>query len=329
MGNNKVLITGGAGYLGRCTAEIFRKKGITPVILDNYSASHRISSLPYENFETDLEDFEKTKNLVSKAGPFAAIIHFAAKALVSESCEKPALYFRNNINATITVAQLATDLKIPFIVHSSSCSVYGTPAQNPIPETAPLNPVTPYGQSKLASEKILESYSGFGGFKVLCLRYFNPAGAIWGGEIGELHDPETHLIPCIVTAFDTGKPLHIYGNDYPTPDGTCIRDYIHVEDLVEAHWLALNHLKSDSPPPFSVLNIGRGTGNSVLDVVHTAERVLGKKLEISTEPRRAGDPSELVADTKRMQTLFNWTPKKDLENMVLDHLKWVRSRLKN
>ena len=241
-----VVLSGGAGYIGRCTAEILRQAGYSPVALDNFSTSPRVFSPDLPCHEVDLRDLEATRAALQKIGDACGIIHFAAKAIVSESCDSPETYFRNNLLATLNLAQVAAELGLQSFIHSSSCAVYGVPEVLPMSESLPLHPLSPYGETKLISEQILHHMSQYRGLRVLNLRYFNPAGALPAKGLGENHSPENHLVPNIVRALMHESPLSVFGTDYATPDGTCIRDFIHIEDLAKAHLAALKYLK-DNP----------------------------------------------------------------------------------
>lgn len=326
MNGKTVLIAGGAGYIGRCTAEVLKQEGFTPVILDNFSTGHRefIGDMRY--FEVDLTDIEESRKVFREIGSAHALFHFAAKAIVAESCEIPEVYFRNNLLTTLNLAELALECKIAHFIHSSSCAIYGTPKEIPIFEHTATKPCTPYGASKLMSEQILYNLSRFRGLGLLNLRYFNPAGALEGVTFGEHHTPETHLIPNVVRAALSGQPIRVFGNDYDTPDGTCIRDFIHIEDLAQAHVSALRSLERKPSPDFLSVNLGAGRPMSVLDVIYCAERVFGTSIEVHILPRRPGDPPHLTADIQLAKKLLLWTPRKSVEEMLTSHYRWETSR---
>jgi len=251
-----------------------------------------------------------------------SVIHFAAYAYVGESVTNPRKYFRNNVVCTLNLLDAMIDAGVREIVFSSTCATYGEPREVPISETHPQSPVNPYGESKLAVEKILHWYSAAYGTRFAALRYFNAAGADPDGELGEDHDPETHLIPlAIEAALGRGRELSIYGTDYPTPDGTAIRDYIHVADLADAHWLALQHLAASNGN--LRLNLGTGRGHSVREVVAAVEKVGGRKVPTREAPRRPGDPPALVADAREAAKVLGWRPKHpDLETIVTHAFRW-------
>lgn len=327
MNRPNIVITGGAGYIGSSTAWLLAQSGYTPIILDNFSTSSRPKKDFFPTIEVDLSRPSETLRTFRSLPKIHAIFHFAAKALVPESTEKAWDYFNNNFNATLNLAECATQFSIPYFIHSSTCAVYGFPGQVPIKENEPLKPETPYGESKLASEGILKQYSKWKGLRVLNLRYFNPAGSIENSNCGELHDPETHLIPNLIMSLMRKKPFKIFGNDYPTPDGTCIRDFIHIKDLAQAHLVALSFLEKQTLGAFECINIGRNKGVSVQEAVQAAEQILNLKSEIQIHPRRQGDPAELVADTTLMKQKFGWQPELNLETMILDHWKFIQGRL--
>jgi len=313
-----VLVTGGAGYIGACTCEALKREGWRPVVLDRRPCALE----GVESHRVDLTEREPTRKILSQLKSVEGIIHFAALALVSESCQKPELYLRNNILSTLNVAELAVEFGIKNFVFSSSCSVYGNPKQLPISEDHSLSPVSPYGESKRIGELVLEKLAFYKGLRVLCLRYFNPAGSTAEGRLGEDHSPETHLIPNVVRAITEKKPVTIFGSDYETQDGSCVRDFIHIEDLVSAHELALQTLSNKSERFFQALNIGTGTGTSVREVIKVAEQVLDQRAEVVVGDRRPGDPPELYADNKLVQKVLGWRPKKGLADMIADHYRW-------
>jgi UDP-glucose-4-epimerase GalE len=250
-------------------------------------------------------------------------MHFAAHAYVGESVENPRKYFRNNVEAALGLLNATLDAGIRRFVFSSTCAVYGEPAKVPITEDNPRQPVNPYGTSKLFCEYALEAYDRAYGLRSACLRYFNAAGADESGEIGELHNPETHLIPLALAATQDGAELKIFGTDYPTPDGTCVRDYVHVNDLADAHVRAFQHLEKGGESV--ALNLGSGTGNSVLEVIQAAEAVTGRPVRRKVGPRRAGDPPVLVADPALAQQVLGWKPTRALREIVSSAWQWMQT----
>ncbi len=257
-----------------------------------------------------------------------AVIHFSASAYVGESVEAPRKYFCNNVLAAMNLLNSVLDAGIRRFVFSSTCAVYGIPETVPIGEDSARRPVNPYGVSKLFFENALEAYGRAYGIRSVSLRYFNAAGADEGGEIGELHDPETHLIPlALAAASENGTGLQIFGSDYPTPDGTCVRDYIHVSDLADAHVRALQYLEAGGDNGHGeslALNLGSGRGNSVMEIIHAAERVAGRPVRRSVGPRRPGDPPVLVADPTRAKAILGWTARRNLDFIVSSAWKWMR-----
>lgn len=250
-------------------------------------------------------------------------MHFAACAYVGESVANPRKYFANNVSAGLSLLNSALDAGIRRFVFSSSCAVYGIPGQIPIGEETPREPVNPYGASKLFFENALEAYDRAYGLRSVWLRYFNAAGADEGGEVGEIHDPETHLVPlALEAATEDGPELQICGGDYPTPDGTCIRDYIHVSDLADAHVRALQHLESGGDS--QAVNLGTGCGHSVLEVVKAAERATGRAVRRTIGPRRAGDPPILVADSAKAKKALGWTAQRNLAHIMSSAWNWMQ-----
>jgi UDP-glucose 4-epimerase len=323
---DQVIITGGNGYLGACTAEWLRRKGLEPILVDNFLTSSSERKLGRKVHQIDLASPQETERFFSQAGNVKAVFHFAALAIVPDSCQNPGAYFQNNINATLNVAEACSKFKVPYLIHSSSCAVYGDPQTDLLSEAHPRRPHSPYGESKRISEQIIDQYRVWKGLSALNLRYFNPAGALVDAKLGEQHEPETHLIPRIVECLSQGKEFSLFGDDYPTPDGTCIRDFIHVQDLAEAHFRALGYLeKSQKPEPS--LNVGSGTGYSVCQVIKAAQSALGKTLQVKTHSRRQGDPPKLVADTKLASRALGWSASLTLEQMILDHWKWFSTRV--
>ena len=316
----KVLVIGGAGYIGSHAAHVLRKHGHEVVIFDDLSTGFEFLAKGFEFIRGDLGNVASVKPALQRVD---AVMHFAAYAYVGESVTNPRKYFHNNVEAALTLLNTAIDVGIKAFVFSSTCAVYGVPAKVPITEDTVRQPINPYGVSKLFFEHALEAYGRAYGLRYAALRYFNAAGADESGEMGELHNPETHLIPLALAATsEKGQALQIFGEDYPTPDGTCIRDYIHVNDLAEAHALALARLV-DGSESFAV-NLGTGQGCSVLEVVHAAEQITGKPVRRVMGPRRPGDPPALVADPSRAQQLLQWKARYSLHDIVSTAWNWTQ-----
>jgi UDP-glucose 4-epimerase len=317
-GSLAVLVVGGAGYIGSHAARILQRRGYDVIIYDNLSTGHRELAEGFELVVGDIADSAKLAKALSRAD---AVMHFAAYAYVGESVENPRKYFQNNVTAALVLLNAVMDSRVRKFIFSSTAAVYGTPEKSPITENSRRQPVNPYGATKLTLENALEAYGRAYGLRHVCFRYFNAAGADESGKIGENHDPETHLIPIILQAIQGKRAaLEIFGDDYPTPDGTCIRDYIHVNDLAEAHVLGLEYLtKGES----GAMNLGTGRGYSVHEVVAAVEKVTGHKVPTHIGPRRAGDPAELVADPSLAEKLLNWKAKRSLDDIVASAWKWA------
>lgn len=319
----RVLVTGGAGYIGSHTARRLAAEGHEVVIYDNLSAGHRqaVGKLPL--VEGDLLETEKLAQLL-RTRKIEAVIHFAAFALVGESVQNPAKYYHNNVTGTLSLLNAMRQADVPRIVFSSTCATYGIPASSPIDETFPQNPVNPYGFTKLCIERALEDYAHAYQIAFAALRYFNAAGASPEGDIGEDHTPESHLIPLVLqVALGQRKAIQIFGDDYPTPDGTCIRDYIHVDDLADAHLAAMNQI---TPERCLKLNLGTGHGNSVQEIVQACRQVTGQPIAAEVAPRREGDPPELVANASQAHKILQWQPKyTDVRETIETAWKWHQS----
>lgn len=301
-----VLVTGGAGYIGSHACKALCQAGYEPIACDNmvYGHAWAVKWGPLE--QGDIADRAWLDGLIERYRP-VAVMHFAAYAYVGESVQDPGKYYRNNVAGTLTLLEAMRDHGIDYCIFSSTCATYGIPEQVPIAEGAPQAPINPYGASKLMIERILADFQVAHGLRSICLRYFNAAGADPEGEIGEDHDPETHLIPLAIRAAQRGEPpLAIFGTDYDTPDGTALRDYIHVTDLAAAHVLALEDLLAGGES--TALNLGTGQGYSVRQVVGAIEAVGGRPVPVREAPRRAGDPPVLVADPRRAMQRLNWQP---------------------
>jgi len=317
-----ILVSGGAGYIGSHAARALRRSGYEVLLYDNLSTGFRRLAQGFELVEGDIADEARLRPVLARVD---AVMHFAAHAYVGESVENPRKYFRNNVLGALSLLNSALDAGIRRFVFSSSCAVYGIPEQIPIAERTPREPVNPYGASKLFFENALQAYSRAYGLRSVSLRYFNAAGAEYSendsGEIGEMHDPETHLIPLALAASTAnGSELLVYGSDYPTPDGTCVRDYIHVNDLADAHVRALQHLESDGDS--LAINLGTGRGHSVLEVIQAAENASGRPVRRKIGPRRPGDPPVLVADPAKAQSVLGWTAQRNLADIVASAWSW-------
>ncbi len=302
----KVLVTGGAGYIGSHTAHLLLKHGHDVLVLDDLSRGHLHNVDPKRLWKIHLTDTDSLVRLMSKER-IDAVIHFAAFIAVGESTREPELYFANNVGGSIALLTAMQQAGVSRMVFSSTAAVYGTPDRVPIVESMPFAPVNPYGESKVMVEKILGWLDECRGLRSIALRYFNACGADPEAGLGEEHDPETHLIPLLLRAVSTGKPVTVFGDDYDTPDGTCVRDYIHVSDLGEAHVLALESLVKDGPS--NAFNVGTGTGHSVIEVIRAVEDVTGEKVPYEIGPRRAGDPPVLVANADKLRSILGWQPR--------------------
>jgi UDP-glucose-4-epimerase GalE len=313
-----ILVVGGAGYIGSHAARTLRRSGYEAIIYDNLSRGHASLVDGFEVIVADIGDRDKLAQVMKRVD---AVMHFAAHSQVGESVQNPRIYFQNNAELGLALLNCALDSGVRRFIFSSTCAVYGTPEKMPITEDTPRRPVNPYGTSKLFFENALEAYDRAYGLRYMSLRYFNAAGADESGEIGELHEPETHLIPNALKAI-TGErgELELFGSDYPTPDGTCIRDYIHVNDLAEAHVLALKALEARKSS--AALNLGTGVGCSVNQVIGMVEEVTGSKVPRRVAPRRAGDPPTLVADPARAQAALQWKATRSLRDIVETAWQW-------
>jgi len=311
-----VLIAGGAGYIGSVTARLFRRCGVRTVVLDNLSTGY--AELAKEGFErVDLGDRPALDALFAAHRP-VGVVHFAAKCYVGDSVKEPATYYRENVHYTWNLLQAMRTGGCRDIVFSSSCATYGEPVRLPLEEDHPQVPISPYGRTKLHMEHMMEDFSRAYGLRYAALRYFNAAGASKQGDLGECHDPETHLIPLVLqVALGLRDEILIFGDDYDTPDGTCIRDYIHVEDLAEAHLRALVRLQQGAGN--LACNLGTGTGFSVLEVLECARRVTGREIRARVVERRPGDPAHLVSGGTRAKDSMGWVPKHaGLEEIIAD-----------
>ena len=319
----KLLVTGGAGYIGSIVAAQLLEAGHDVTVLDSLARGHAAAVPEGARFEqVDLLDAEAVN--ATLAGGYDAVLHFAALALVAESVEHPERYHRGNFVATLNLLDAMRAAGCKRLVFSSTCAVYGEPAEIPMPETLRTDPVNAYGASKLAVDRMITDECRAHGLGAVSLRYFNVAGA--SGDLGEDHEPETHIIPLVLQAA-AGKREHVsvFGTDYPTPDGTAVRDYIHVEDLGEAHILGLE--KATNPAEHRIYNLGNGTGFSVRQVIDAARAVTGRDIPVKEEARRPGDPAALVASSRRIRDELGWVPRKpEIETMIADAWAWFQAR---
>jgi UDP-arabinose 4-epimerase len=318
---NPILVTGGAGYIGSHTAKLLARAGYTPVVLDNLSTGHRWAARFGPLHVAGIEDPAAVREVVTRYG-ITEVIHFAAKAYVGESVHNPRKYFRENVAHTVHLLDTLMDCGLQRIIFSSSCATYGVPAALPIRESALQRPTNPYGDTKLFIERLLHWYGQAYGLSWMALRYFNAAGADPEGEIGEVHDPETHLIPAAIEAALGRRPhLEVYGTDYPTPDGTAVRDYTHVNDLARAHLLGLEYLRGGGPS--RAINLGTGSGQSIRNVIAAVEAASGRPLPAVFLDRRPGDPPELVADPALAREVLGWQAEfRDLPSIVQTAWRW-------
>lgn len=320
-----MLVAGGAGYIGAQTCKALHSAGYLPVTLDNLSKGYRPQVKWGPLHEGDLRDSDLVRSLVRQYDIVGAL-HFAAFIEVGESVRDPLKYWDNNVSAATAFAGALIEAGVQAFLFSSTAAVYGTPQYSPIPENHPTSPINPYGWTKLVFERALADFGAAHPFRWTALRYFNAAGADLDGEIGESHEPESHLIPLAAkAALGKGKALTVFGNDFDTPDGTPIRDYIHVVDLAEAHVEALRRLIDGGEN--LIMNVGTGAGHSVLEVIKAAERVSGKPVPHSIGARRAGDPAALVADASQIQQRFSWRPRhSDLDTILRTAWRWQTER---
>jgi UDP-glucose-4-epimerase GalE len=318
-----ILVTGGAGYIGSHTCKALKASGFEPVVYDNLSTGSRMLARWGNFVHGDILDTPRLEQVLRTFNA-GGVIHFAARAYVGESVLSPDDYYETNISGTLSLLRAMRMAQVRHVVVSSSCAVYGQPTAMPINETAPLLPINPYGFTKFAMERMLEDFGRAFGMAGLALRYFNAAGCDRDGESGEIHDPETHLIPrAIKAAMGHLPPLTVFGDDYPTPDGTCVRDYVHVTDLANAHVRALRYLLDGGPP--ARLNLGTGRGSSVLEIITAVSDAVGRKTPYSTGPRRPGDSPVLVADAQAAKAALDWTPAySDLQTVVESAVAWER-----
>jgi len=320
-----ILVTGGAGYIGSHFVKLLLQHNINVVVLDNLSRGH-IEAVPKSAkfINADILDYQKLLEVFSQI-KVDAIVHFAAFAYVGESVENPSIYYTNNVVGSLNLIKAAVENNIKKFVFSSTCSVYGNPDNIPILETESTKPINPYAETKLTIENILRDFDTAYGLKFVALRYFNAAGASFDASIGESHNPEPHLIPLVLkTAMGEREKIFVFGDDYDTPDGTCIRDYIHINDLADAHLKAIEYLNRIEKS--EVFNLGTGVGNSVKEVIQVSEKVTGSKINFEVVSRRAGDPAILVADNTKVKKVLGWHPQYDLNDIITSAYNWHKNQ---
>ena len=324
----KLLIPGGAGYIGSHMVRYAQERDHEVVVLDDFSTGHEWAIKGCEVLRVNLLDQDKLSQLL-KRRYFDGVIHFAAKSLVGESVKKPYLYYRNNVVGTLNLVNEMLKNDVNNLVFSSTAAIFGNPVTDKVAEDHPKNPINPYGQSKLMVENMLQDICSANDFNATCLRYFNAAGAHYSGEIGEAHNPETHLIPNILNAALSNKSnLKVFGNDYPTPDGTCVRDYVHVSDLAQAHLLGLEYMQNYKG--FAAFNLGNGDGFSVLEIIKSCEDATNLSIPYQIDDRRAGDPEALIAHSAKARKLLGWNVQfGDLDTMVSSAIKWHKTNRSN
>lgn len=317
----KVLVVGGAGYIGSHMVKRLGQLGCTVTTLDNLSAGHRDAVLGGELVHGDIADRPLLDALFAR-GQFDAVMHFASFIQVGESVKEPAKYYDNNVTNTLTLLDAMRAAGVQRFIFSSTAATFGEPQYVPIDEAHPQQPINPYGRTKLMVEQVLRDYEVAYGLQSVVLRYFNAAGADPEGQLGERHEPETHLIPLVLQAASGRRPhINVFGRDYDTPDGTCIRDYIHIQDLCEAHWLAIQSLLAGKGS--QAYNLGNGSGFSVQEVIDTARAITGRAIPVVDGPRRAGDPARLVADATQARVRLGWQPQyADLATIVRHAWQW-------
>jgi UDP-arabinose 4-epimerase len=327
MKSMNILVTGGAGFIGSHACKALARAGYTPVTYDNLTRGHR-EAVKWGPLELgEIADTGRVRNILEQYQP-AAVMHFAAYAYVGESVESPLIYYRNNIAGSVALLQALIDYKTLPFVFSSTCSTYGNPETTPISEDHPQRPINPYGFSKLVVERMLSDLSKAHQLPWVALRYFNAAGSDPEMEIGENHDPETHLIPLLLAAARSGVPMQVFGTDYETPDGTCIRDYVHVLDIVDAHIRALKYLLAGGSS--CALNLANARGYSIRDVIKIAESAIGRVVPVKFTGRRPGDPAVLIGSAARAKAVLGWKPAhSDLKNQIRDAWNWqISSKFK-
>jgi UDP-glucose-4-epimerase GalE len=314
--SKRILVTGGAGYIGSHTVRLLLQQGHEVTVVDNLSKGHRHNVPAGILYKLDIGDTQALAELMRQVR-CQAVIHFAAFIAVGESMREPERYFANNVGGSLSLLTAMVETGLRHMVFSSTAAVYGDPPSSPILETFPIQPVSPYGESKAMVETLLRWFDRIHGLTSVCLRYFNACGADPEGRLGEEHEPETHLIPLLLRAVITGQPITIFGHDYDTPDGTCIRDYIHVNDLAQAHILALDYLLSGGVS--NHFNVGTGSGHTVLEMIRAVEEVTGRKVPYAVGPRREGDAPSLVAASDKLRGTLGWEPRYTELRTIVEH----------
>ncbi len=313
---SKVLVVGGAGYIGSHMVKMLGQQGCSVTTLDDLSSGHRDAVVCGDFVQGDMGDRAVLDTLLSQG--FDAVMHFASFIQVGESVQEPAKYYQNNVTHTLTLLDAMRAHGVTRFIFSSTAATFGEPQYSPIDERHPQQPINPYGRTKLMVEQVLADYEKAYGLSSVCLRYFNAAGADPEGQLGERHEPETHLIPLVLQAASGRKPhIGVFGRDYDTPDGTCVRDYIHIQDLCSAHWLALQSLVGGASS--QAYNLGNGHGFSVQEVIDTAQQVTGRPIVVVNGPRRAGDPARLIADSQLVREKLGWQPRYAKLSTIVEH----------
>jgi len=313
---SKVLVVGGAGYIGSHMVKMLGQQGCSVTTLDDLSSGHRDAVVCGDFVQGDMGDRAVLDTLLSQG--FDAVMHFASFIQVGESVQEPAKYYQNNVTHTLTLLDAMRAHGVARFIFSSTAATFGEPQYSPIDERHPQQPINPYGRTKLMVEQVLADYEKAYGLSSVCLRYFNAAGADPEGQLGERHEPETHLIPLVLQAASGRRPhIGVFGRDYDTPDGTCVRDYIHIQDLCSAHWLALQSLVGGASS--QAYNLGNGQGFSVQEVIDTAQQVTGRPIAVVNGPRRAGDPARLIADSRLVREKLGWQPRYAKLSTIVEH----------